>query len=42
MLQAPSGYGVNHESKSHNAKEHIISQKLGYSAARNIRSVFPQ
>lgn len=34
--------GVNHESKCNNAKEHIISQKLGYSAARDIRNLFPQ
>ena len=34
--------GVNHESKCNNAKEHIISQKLGYSDARNIRNLFPQ
>ena len=34
--------GVNHESKCNNAKEHTISQKLGYSAARNIRNLFPQ
>ena len=34
--------GVNHESKCYKAKEHIISQKLGYSAARNIRNLLPQ
>ena len=34
--------GVNHESKCHKAKEHIISVNLGYSAAREIRHVLPQ
>ncbi len=34
--------GVSHESKRHKAKEHIISQNLGYSAATEIRNELPQ
>ena len=34
--------GVNHESKCYKAKEHIIHEKLGYRAARNIRNLSPQ